>query len=55
MRIYSSEPLKYVNRRLGFPADEEPFPGGDIYEEVWLPVGDEKEADIMHLLQQNRL
>ncbi|MGE5390571.1 MAG: hypothetical protein ACM3PE_05845 [Deltaproteobacteria bacterium] len=55
MRIYSSEPLKYVNRRLGFPAEEESYQGEDIYEEVWLQVGDEKEADIVHLLQQNRL
>lgn len=55
MRIYSSEPLKYVNRRLGFPTDQEPYIGEDAYQEVWLPVGDEKEADITHLLQQNRL
>jgi len=55
MRIYSSEPLKYVNRRLGFPIEENLYTGEDIYGEVWLPVGDEKEADITHLLQQNRL
>lgn len=54
MKIYSSEPLKYVNRRLGFPS-EDTYQGEDIYEEVWLPVGDEKESDIHHLLQQNRL
>lgn len=55
MRIYSSEPLKYVNRRLVFPADDSSYQGEDIYEEVWLPVGDEKGTDISHLLQQNRL
>lgn len=55
MRIYSSEPLKYVNRRLGFPLNGDSYQGENIYEEVWLPVGDEKEADIVHLLQQGRL
>jgi len=55
MRIYSSTPLNYVNHRLGFPADEETYLGEDVYEEVWLPFGDEKEADITHLIQQNRL
>jgi len=55
MRIYSSEPLKYVNRRLGFPGEETMYTGEDIYEDVWLPVGDEKNSDITHLIQQNRL
>lgn len=55
MRIYSSEPLNYVNRRLGFPAEETIYSSEDMYEDAWLPVGDEKETDITRLLQQNRL
>lgn len=27
----------------------------DIFEELWLPVGDNKMADIKSLIQQNRL
>ncbi|HEX3011036.1 MAG TPA: hypothetical protein VHQ70_03225 [Syntrophomonadaceae bacterium] len=27
----------------------------DIYEEVWLPVGDYKNADIERLLEQGRI
>lgn len=54
MRIYSSEPLKYVNRKLRFPTGDN-YQGEDAYEDVWLPVGDEKEADVTRLIQQNRL
>ncbi len=55
MRIYSSEPLKYVNRKLRLPAGEFTNEPEDVYEELWLPVGDEKENDINHLILQNRL
>jgi len=27
----------------------------NVFEDVWLPLGDDKENDIMHLIQQNRI
>lgn len=55
MRIYSSEPLNYINNRIKLPEKNEANDNENIYENVWLPVGDDKESDIFSLLQQNRI
>jgi len=55
MRIYSSYPLRFIGNRLQLPSDEEFGLEEDIYEEVWLPIGDDKEADISSLVRQHRI
>ncbi|MEN6348102.1 MAG: hypothetical protein ABFD08_01695 [Syntrophomonas sp.] len=35
--------------------EKEDVYGENVYEEVWLPLGDEKENDIMNLIQQKRI
>ncbi|NLX02078.1 MAG: hypothetical protein GXY40_06060 [Syntrophomonadaceae bacterium] len=55
MLIYSSEPIRDLNNRLRIPTTSHYLDEYDIYEEVWLPVGDDKEADIYSLIEQQRL
>lgn len=55
MLIYSSEPIRDLNNRLRIPTTSYYLDEYDIYEEVWLPVGDDKESDINSLIEQQRL
>ncbi len=55
MLIYSSEPIRDLNNRLRVPTTSHYLDEYDIYEEVWLPVGDDKEGDINSLIEQQRL
>lgn len=41
MLIYSSEPIRDLNNRLRIPTTSHYLDEYDIYEEVWLPVGDD--------------
>ena len=55
MRIYRSEPLGFVNNRIKIPLKSDDIRDENVYEEVWLPVGDDKETDILSLLEQHRV
>jgi hypothetical protein len=55
MRLYSEEPLNYLNRRLRLSSNIEDLEPEDAYEELWLPTGDDKESDVQNLLRQNRI
>ena len=43
-----------VKRRATMLSQED-IGGENVYEEVWLPFGDERENDIQSLLQQGRI
>ncbi len=51
MRI---EPLS-LNGKIRIPLQFEDVTDADVYEEVWLPLGDDKEIDLFHLLEQGRI
>lgn len=55
MILYTSEPIRDLNNRLRIPTTSHYIDDEDIYEDVWLPIGDDKEADIYSLIQQQRL
>jgi len=50
----SYEPIKDLYNRLRIPTTNHYLDEEDIYEEVWLPVGDNKDSDIISLIQQRR-
>ncbi|MGR6836174.1 hypothetical protein [Syntrophomonas erecta] len=54
MRIYHSEPLHRRKNKIKIPLRKEDIMDENVYEDVWLPL-DNKEEDITHLIQQNRL
>ncbi len=53
MKNLSFKPLNFINGKVRIPLQPEDVLDEDIYEDMWLD-GDDKEADIMHLLEQNR-
>jgi len=55
MRIFTSEPLSSLRSRLRNTLDREDVLDEDVYEDVWLPFGDDKETDINRLMEQHRL
>ena len=55
MRIYSIKPIDYINHRAQMPLRAEDLQDENVFEEVWLPAGDDPETDIFRLLGQNRL
>jgi len=55
MILYSIEPIRDLNNRLRIPTTSHYIDEEDIYEDVYLPIGDDKEADIASLIQQQRL
>jgi hypothetical protein len=56
MRVYSSSPLRFIGNRLQLSSEADEFDlDEDIYGEVWLPIGDDKEADISSLIRQHRI
>lgn len=52
MRI---EPVTYKGRKVNIPLRYDNAVDLDVYEEVWLPFGDDKEADLFNLLKQGRI
>lgn len=52
---YSFEPIRDLNNRLRVPTTSYYLDDYDIYEEVWLPVGDDKVTDINRLIDQQSL
>lgn len=54
---YSFEPIRDLNNRLRIPTTSHYLDDYyyDIYEEVWLPVGDDKVTDINRLIDQQSL
>lgn len=54
MRIYSSEPLNYKQKRVKIPLRGEDLRDENVYDEMWL-FGDDKEGDLNNLIEQNRL
>jgi hypothetical protein len=56
MIFYSYEPIRDLNNRLRVPTTSYYLDDYyDIYEEVWLPVGDDKVTDINRLIDQQSL
>ncbi|KUG03576.1 hypothetical protein ASZ90_019009 [hydrocarbon metagenome] len=55
MRIYSIKPIDFINHRAQMPLRAEDLLDENVFEDVWLPSGDDPETDIFHLLEQNRL
>jgi len=55
MRIYSSEPLYSLTRKIRRPLDIDDIRDENVYEDTWLPFGDDKETDVLRLIQQNRI
>ncbi|HOQ08716.1 MAG TPA: hypothetical protein PLG09_01175 [Syntrophomonadaceae bacterium] len=55
MRIFSYEPLSFIRYRLRSTLDREDVLDEDVYDDVWLPLGDDKETDIHRLLKQHRI
>lgn len=55
MRIFSSEPLSSFRSRLRSTLEREDLLDENVYEEVWLPFGDDKETDIHRLVEQHRI
>lgn len=52
MRI---EPVSYNGKKVNIPLRYDAAADVDIYEEVWLPFGDDKEVDLFSLLKQGRI
>lgn len=52
MRI---EPVSYKGKKVNIPLNYEAVADADVYEDVWLPLGDDKEVDLFHLLEQGRI
>lgn len=55
MRIYSTEPLSLVRHQLRSSLREDDLLDENVFEEVWLPFGDDKETDIHRLVEQHRI
>ncbi len=55
MLIHSIKPISYKQNRVQIPLREEDLLDENVYEEVWLPWGDNPEKDVYRLLEQNRL
>lgn len=55
MKVFSSEPLTLIKDRLRHSIREEDLLDENVFEEVWLPFGDDKETDINRLIDQNRI
>lgn len=55
MRIFSIQPIDYIDHRVKLPLRAEDLLDENVYEEVWLPSGDNPETDIFRLMEQYRL
>ncbi|MGI6421908.1 MAG: hypothetical protein ACOX0N_06865 [Syntrophomonadaceae bacterium] len=55
MLIHSAKPLSYHQNRIQIPLRAEDLLDENVYDEVWLPWGDDPESDIYRLMEQNRL
>ncbi len=55
MHILSINPINYINHRVQIPLRTEDIMDENVYEDVWLPWGDNPETDIFRLMEQNRL
>ncbi|MFY9119657.1 MAG: hypothetical protein ACOXZ6_07810 [Syntrophomonadaceae bacterium] len=55
MRIFTSEPLSSFRKRLRSSLQREDVLDENVFEEMWLPYGDDKETDIHRLLEQHRI
>ncbi len=55
MRILSIKPINYINHRVQMPLRAEDILDENVYEDVWLPSGDNPQTDIFRLMEQNRL
>ncbi|NLT19419.1 MAG: hypothetical protein GXY16_00300 [Syntrophomonadaceae bacterium] len=51
MRIYSSEPLEYSGNILKLPLRAEDLMDENVFENVFLPVGDYRDADIRRIVK----
>lgn len=47
-------PINYINGKVRIPLKLEDLRDDNVYEEMWLD-GDNKEEDIQHLIEQNRI
>ncbi|NLB88504.1 MAG: hypothetical protein GX790_04660 [Syntrophomonadaceae bacterium] len=48
------EPINYVRGKAKIPLRIEDIMDYDVYEDMWLE-NDDKETDIRHLIEQNRI
>lgn len=55
MRIFTWEPLANVRNKLRGSMQHEDLLDENVYEDVWLPFGDDKETDINRLIEQHRI
>jgi hypothetical protein len=55
MRIFTSEPLSSFRNRLRTSLHREDVLDENVFEEMWLPYGDDKETDIHRLVEQHRI
>ncbi len=54
MYNFRFEPINYVDGKARIPLRIEDVMNYNVYEDVWLD-NDDKESDITHLIEQNRL
>ncbi len=54
LKNQSFSPLIYINGKVQIPLKLEDVLDENIYENVWLD-SDDKETDIIHLIEQNRI
>lgn len=54
MNNFRFEPISFVGGKARIPLRLEDVMNYNVYEEVWLD-NDDKESDIAHLIDQNRL
>ncbi len=54
LKNQSFVPLIYINGKVQIPLKVEDVLDENIYENVWLD-SDDKETDIIHLIEQNRI
>jgi hypothetical protein len=53
--MYSFRPISSIRGRMRFPLYMEDLMDENVYEDVWLPLGDDKETDVLRLLEQTRI
>ncbi|MGI5880125.1 MAG: hypothetical protein ACOX6L_05970 [Syntrophomonadaceae bacterium] len=51
MLIYSSEPLEYSGNKIILPLRTEDLRDENVFENVFLPIGDYREADIRRIIK----
>lgn len=54
MRSFHFEPVNYIGGKARIPLRFEDIMNCDVYDDMWL-YNDDKESDVLHLIEQNRL